>query len=85
MIRKDGIPALAICQKCGEPMRVVDVAAVAKSLGYRVQSGAYALECCGFELTVDDADKAKQIAEMLLEYHSQRRLTENAPDKGHTC
>jgi hypothetical protein len=74
MIRKDNIPEIAICHQCGEPMRVVDVGALAKSLGYQLPRGSYAVECCGFELTVDDPDKAKQIVEMLLEYHSQKAV-----------
>jgi hypothetical protein len=71
MIRKEDIPQMAICHVCGEPMKLIDVSALAKSLGYTVESGSYALKCCGFEQTIEDPKLAKQIVEMLLEYQSQ--------------
>lgn len=47
MIRKEDIPELAICHKCGQPMKVVDVTALAESLGYKAKSTSYTAECCG--------------------------------------
>ena len=71
MVHKEDIPEVAICHVCSQPMKVVDVAALAKSLGYTVKSGSYALECCGFELTIDNPKLAKNVVELLLEYYSQ--------------
>ena len=74
MIRKEDIPEIAICHVCGQPMKIINVSALAKSLGYTVKSGSYALECCGFELTIDDPKLAKHVVELLLECQSQTPL-----------
>lgn len=71
MIRKQDIPEIAICHKCGNPMKVIDVSALAKSLGYTAPSGLYALQCCGFEQTIDDPEHATQILDILLAYYAQ--------------
>ncbi|QDU98089.1 hypothetical protein [Lignipirellula cremea] len=73
MIRKEDIPEIAICHICGEPMQTVDVAALARSLGYKVQSGSYSVECCGYELTVDDPVQGTQIVDILLAYRDLKR------------
>jgi hypothetical protein len=71
MLRREDIPEIAICHVCGQPMKIIDVSALAKSLGYTVRSGSYALECCGFEQTIEDPELAKHVLTLLLEYHSQ--------------
>jgi len=70
MIKKEDIPEIAICHVCGEPMKLVDLSELAESLGYQVASGSYALECHGFEQTIDDPREAKRVLELLLEYHA---------------
>jgi hypothetical protein len=71
MIRKEDIPEVAICHFCGEPMKVIDVTTLARSLGYEVRTGTYAVECCGFEQAIDDRTVAERVAEILVAYHAQ--------------
>jgi hypothetical protein len=70
---KKDIPDMAICHKCGEPMQVVDLVSQAEQLGFGLPEGAFVVECCGTELTVDDDDLAIRIRGLLLEYHRQHR------------
>lgn len=72
MVSRDDIPEVAICHVCGEPMKVIDVTELAKSLGYRVTEGSFALECCGFEQTIENAEEAKRIRVLLQTYYSER-------------
>ena len=71
MIDTDEIPEFLICHVCGRPMKLVDVSALARSLGSILRSGSYSIECCDFELTIDDPDLASEALRTLLEYHSQ--------------
>ena len=72
MVSKDDIPEVAMCHVCGEPMKVIDVSELAKSLGYKVAEGSFALECCGFEQTIENAEEAKRVRLLLQAYHSER-------------
>lgn len=69
MIRKEDIPEMAICPRCGQPMKVVDLAPQAARLGVRVPEGSFVIECCGTELTIDDDDLAIRVRDLLLAYH----------------
>lgn len=59
MIQKTEIPELAICHKCGEPMQVIDLAAKAAKLGVHVAEGSFSIECCDFQLSIDNDEDAE--------------------------
>ncbi len=70
MFARDQIPDMAICHKCGNPMRVVDLNAQARRLGVQVPDESFVIECCGSELTVEDEEAARQLRDLLAEYHA---------------
>lgn len=69
MTTKEQLPEIAICHVCKQPMKVVDVSALAESMGYKVTEGSYALECCGFEEHIDDPELAREVIALLVNYH----------------
>lgn len=71
MFTIDDVPELAICPKCGNPMKVVFLEPLATKLGFKVDEGAFSIECCGGELTIDDNDLANRLKEVLLAYHQK--------------
>jgi len=77
MIQQSDIPDLAICHKCGNPMKAIDLAAKAKRLGFHEPEGSFVIECCGSELTVEDEDAAEQLRDLLLAYHQANPAANN--------
>ena len=77
MIQKSDIPELAVCQKCGNPMKVIDVAAKARALGVYRPEGSFVIECCGAELTIEDEDAAQRLRDLLLAYHAAHSATKD--------
>jgi len=43
-------------------MRVID-------LDVRGSDDSFVIECCGFQLTVEDEEASRQLRDLLLEYH----------------
>ncbi|WP_339676851.1 hypothetical protein [uncultured Gimesia sp.] len=82
MIQKTDIPDFAICHRCGEPMKVIDLTAKAKKLGFHVVEGSFSIECCDFQLSIDDDDEADCLKNMLLAYHNQHHLLNGGNKKG---
>lgn len=74
MIRKSEIPEIAICDKCDEPMKVIELSEKAAKLGVQVTKGSYSIECCGFQLTIDDNDAHAELVNILLAYHRGRNM-----------
>jgi hypothetical protein len=72
VVRIEDIPECAICSKCGQPMKVVDLGPRAARLGVKVPEGSFVFKCCGGgELTIDDELAALKLKDLLPEYHSQ--------------
>jgi hypothetical protein len=71
MVRREGIPAIALCPVCKAPVRPVDISTLVEKLGYRLAKGSYVLECHGFQLTIDDPVLAKQLLDLLLDYYAE--------------
>jgi hypothetical protein len=70
MTAREQLPDDAICHVCGSPMKVIDLAPLAKELGVHVpREHSYSIECCDFELTVDDDEEFRHLCELLREYH----------------
>ena len=72
MIETKDIPDYAICQKCGQPMRVVELGPQAARLGVKIAEGSYVIECCSHELTIDDEPVRIALKDLLLAYHRQK-------------
>jgi elongation factor P--(R)-beta-lysine ligase len=66
MVLFNDIPEYAICHKCGKPMKVIDLHAK-----YGMREGAFTIECCEHELTIEDDQEAEEVKEILLAYHRQ--------------
>lgn len=77
MIQKTEIPELAICHKCGEPMKVIDLTAKAAKLGVQVPEGSFSIECCGSQLTIEDDAAAERLKDLLLAYHDANRVADD--------
>ena len=71
MIDVRNIPDYAICHKCGQPMKVVELGPQAARLGVKIPDGSYVIECCGHELTIDDEPARLALKNLLLAYHGQ--------------
>jgi hypothetical protein len=73
MIRRD--EKCAICHKCGQPYKVVDLGPQAASLGLTIPESSFNFvfecPCGGSELTIDDDIAALELRELLLTYHNQ--------------
>jgi len=65
------VPEIAICPKCGTPMKVVFWEPLASRLGMKSREGASSIECCGGQLEIDDSDLANRLKEILLAYHQE--------------
>jgi|688.fasta_scaffold1063621_2 hypothetical protein len=76
MIRKEDLPKVVICPACGEPIKLVNLQELAKSLGYKGREGAYAIECCDYEVTIDNTLEAARLLKLLQEYYSQFGLND---------
>ena len=67
MVRIEDIPECAICSRCGQPMKVVDLTARAAKLGVKTSEGSFVFKCCGNgELTIDDEVAALKLRSLLL-------------------
>lgn len=71
MIHLSDIPECAICPKCSQPMKVIDLFAKAAKLGFRVNRGDYVIKCCSYELNVEDDVASDKLRDLLLAYHAQ--------------
>lgn len=74
MTEKKDIPDCAICPKCEEPMKVIDLYAKAAEIGFRVDPGSYVIKCCGYELTIENELASDQLRDLLLAYHREHQL-----------
>ncbi len=70
MITKDQIPKVAICHICGEPMKVVNLNELATELSVLLpKQHSCVINCCDFELTIEDNEEFQELCKILLEYH----------------
>ena len=76
MVRLEDIPECAICPRCGQPYKVVDLAPQAARLGVKVPEGSFVFRCCGNgELTIDDEVAELKLRDLLLAYHGQEQTS----------
>jgi hypothetical protein len=74
MTRLEDIPEFAICPKCGQPLKVIDLALQAARLGLRLPEGSFVFRCCGNgELTIDDDLARLRLRDLLLAYHESKQ------------
>lgn len=72
MVRLEDIPECAICPRCGQPYKVVDLGPRAARLGVKVPEGSFVFRCCGNgELTIEDEVAELKLKDLLLAYHGQ--------------
>ena len=72
MVHLEDIPECAICPRCGQPYKVVDLAPQAARLGVKVPEGSFVFRCCGDgELTIEDEAAELRLRDLLIKYHSQ--------------
>jgi len=72
------MPKDAVCHVCGKPIQIIDVSAMAASMGLSVPEGSVSIECCGFEQTLDDPEQAQQLLRALTTYHREQRAKDSA-------
>ena len=82
MVTKGEIPDMAICHKCGNPMRVVDLNAKARRLAVQVPDESFLIKCCESELTIEDEEAARQVRDLLAEYHAAESGADERIDDG---
>ena len=75
MVEIKDIPDYTICHKCGRPMKVVELGPQAAKLGVKIAPGSYVIECCGYELTIEDEPARVALKNLLLTYHGQETAT----------
>jgi hypothetical protein len=77
VVRIEDIPECAICPRCGQPYKVIDLAAKAARLGGKVPEGSFVFRCCGSgELTIEDEVAELRLRDLLLEYHRERNTAD---------
>lgn len=76
MVRLEDIPECAICPRCGQPYRVVDLGPQAARLGVKIPEGSFVFRCCGNgELTIEDEVAELKLRDLLLAYHGQAKTS----------
>jgi hypothetical protein len=76
MVRLEDIPECAICPRCGQPYKVIDLGQQAARLGVKVPEGSFVFRCCGNgELTIEDEVAELRLRDLLLAYHAQQKTT----------
>lgn len=65
------VPSEAICHVCGSPMKVIHHENRAASLGFKMSEGElWTIECCGYELRIEDDSVAREVKQILEAYHA---------------
>jgi hypothetical protein len=74
VVRLEDIPECAICPRCGQPYKVIDLGPQGASLGIKVPEGSSVFRCCGNgELTIEDEIAMSSLKDLLLAYHAQQK------------
>lgn len=73
----EDIPDIAICHRCGNPMKVIYLEPLAIELGMKVRRGAFVIECCDSQLTIEDEAASMTVRDLLAKYHSAQSNTRN--------
>ena len=57
-----------LCHICGQPLKLIDVVALARSSGLNVPDDPYGYQitCCGYDIVIDDDELANKIIDTLL-------------------
>lgn len=73
MVTREQIPEIAICHKCGEPMKVVNLHENAERLGVKLSRDSFVIECCGSALTIENDFAYEELRDLLLSYHQMQK------------